>query len=79
MPKFKFFKLVNRYDPRLKMLRLFRIIWTKGEWGKGGYDAKLSVALKPAIFRFHREHGAWLLTLCGVRLHYQKSFSMGMC
>jgi hypothetical protein len=79
MPKFKLFKWVNVYDPSLTMFRVCRLVWTRGKWGEGGYDACLSLALRPALFSFHREYEAWLLTICGVRLHYKRSYSMGMC
>lgn len=69
------FKWVGRLDARLKMLRLFRVMWTRGKVGMpgGGYSAKFSVALRPSLLSFHREFDEWLLTILGVRLHFQKS------
>ena len=54
------FANVMRYDPSLKMVRLFRVEWYTGRYGEGGYATRFSVALRPAIFSFHREHEAWL-------------------
>jgi hypothetical protein len=69
-------KLVGRWSPPERMLRLARVIWSVGEGpGMGrGYSAKLSVALRPSLLAFRRECDGWLLTVCGLRLHYQRSY-----
>ena len=67
---------VMRYDRTLKMVRLLRLEWYTGTYGKGGYATKFSVALRPSLFSFHREHEAWLCTILGVRLHYQRNYGV---
>lgn len=67
------FKAVFRRDGY--MVRLFRVMWTRGIVGDGdGYSAKLSVAVRPTLFRWRSEYSGWLLTLFGVRVHFDKSF-----
>lgn len=66
------FRRVMRFDEIQKHLRLFRIMWERGEVGvpNGGYSAKLSVGLMPKLF--HREDGRW--TILGLRIHYCRSY-----
>jgi hypothetical protein len=67
------FKTVFRRDGL--MVRLFRVMWTRGTVGDGkGYSCKFSVAVRPTLFRWRRELGGWLLTLAGVRLHFDRSY-----
>lgn len=40
------FKWVGRWSPEEKQRRLFRVMWERGEWGQGGYSAKLAVSIK---------------------------------
>lgn len=70
------FAKVMRYDPSLKMVRLLRVEWYTGRYGEGGYATRFSVALRPAIFSFHREHEAWLCTVLGIRLHVQRNYGV---
>lgn len=62
------------------MVRLFRLMWTRGTVGDGkGYSCKLSFAVRPTLFRFRREYGGWLLTLLGVRVHYERDYGGTHC
>lgn len=67
-------KLVLRYDPTNKLLRICRAMWTRGEFGEGGYSAKLSLGLHPVLFRWRREFSGWSLSILFLRLHYMRSF-----
>lgn len=71
-----FIKYVGRWSPQERMLRLARIVWSRGEGpGTGkGYCAKLSLALRPRLLQLHFEQDGWALTLCGVRVHYMRSY-----
>lgn len=66
------FKLVLRFDEIQQHLRLFRVMWERGEvgHGKGGYSAKLAVGLMPRLY--HREGGR--VTILGLRVHYARSY-----
>lgn len=66
------FKRVMRFDEIQGHLRLFRIMWERGEVGQagGGYSAKLAVGLMPKVF--HWDDGR--LTVLGVRVHYCRSY-----
>jgi hypothetical protein len=69
------FKLVFRFDQRSSMLRLFRLLWTKGVVGDGhGYSAKLSLALWPKFFAITRDWHEWAVTIAGVRVHYLRAY-----
>lgn len=69
------FRTVLRRDPSQRMLRLARVVWRRGTVGDGrGYSASLSLALRPALFSWRTEYSGWLLTVAGVRLHYQRSY-----
>ena len=67
-------KTVLRYDPSNRLLRLARLMWQRGSVGNGGYSAKLSVGLRPALFAFHRDWDGWRIIVAGIRVHFQKSF-----
>jgi hypothetical protein len=68
-------RTILRYDRRNRLLRLARVVWQRGIAGDGtGYSSKLSLALRPAAFAWRREWDGWLLTVAGVRLHYQRSY-----
>jgi len=69
------FRRIFRYDPDNRLLRLFRVTWQRGTVGDGkGYSNKLTLGLRPRLFGFRREYGGWLLTLFGLRLHYDRSY-----
>lgn len=69
------FKWVGRLDTRARMLRLFRVMWTRGTVGDGaGYSAKLSLALRLALFGVRREWQAVFVTLLGVRVHFERAY-----
>jgi hypothetical protein len=69
------FKWVGRLDKESRILRLCRLMWTRGMVGDGnGYSVKLSLALRPAFFCFHREWQQFFLTVLGVRVHFQRSY-----
>lgn len=71
-------KWVFRRDTIQGFFRLVRFLWERGEvgFGNGGYSAKLSVALDPAIIRFPQRDANtdWRFTLLGVRVHYCRSY-----
>lgn len=68
-------KWVGRYDPSNRLLRVGRIMWQRGTVGDGqGYSAKLSIGLRPTLFRWHRETNGWLLTAAGVRVHLVRAY-----
>jgi hypothetical protein len=68
------FKRVMTYSDRERMVRLFRLIWERGEVGHGGYSAKFTVGLAPKLLIWRREWDGWLLYLLGVRLHFKRSW-----
>lgn len=66
---------VLRYDDRQRLFRVARAVWQRGVVGDGeGYSASVSLALRPALFLWHRETFGWFLVVAGVRLHYQRSY-----
>lgn len=70
-------KRVLRVDEIQRHIRLFRVMWERGEPGKpgGGYSAKLSVALTPSLLHWGCDSKTdWLLTVLGLRLHYCRSY-----
>jgi hypothetical protein len=75
-----FVKYVGTWSSRERLVRVARIVWRGGPAGScpgqpgGGYTAKLSIGLCPALLSFNREYPGWILTLCGVRLHYDRSY-----
>lgn len=69
------FKTVMRLDTHSKMLRIFRVIWERGQVGDGnGYSAKASLALSPRLFLFALGHWDCVLVLFGVRFHYKRAY-----
>lgn len=68
------FKRVMRYEPAQRKFRLFRLMWTKGVVGKGGYSAKLAVSLWPRLFHFERDFHEWRLTVLGISVHKKLSY-----
>jgi len=73
MAKIKF-KLIETFDPVERKVRLFRLIWKKGEVGKGGYSSFLSLSLLPRLFKFEQDFNEWRLTLLGISLHKKVSY-----
>lgn len=68
-------RFVGRWDSALRILRLARLVWSRGKVGDGnGYSAQLSLALSPRLFKVRCEWQSWMLTLLGVRVHFQCSF-----
>lgn len=69
------FKRVLRYDRRLRMIRLFRLLYEKGERGrKGWYSAKLSLAIWPKLLHWRTDLWEWEFTILGVRVHSLRSY-----
>lgn len=68
------FRLILRYDPPNRLLRLCRWTWRVGTMGRGGYSAKFTVGLRPALFAFARDLDGWRLTIMGIRLHYDRAY-----
>lgn len=66
-------KTVFRRDGSL--FRLLRVTWVRGTVGDGqGYSAKLSFGLRPVLFRWRRELFGWIVIICGLRIHYDRSY-----
>ena len=66
---------VMRYDRYSRIFRVTLVVWECGAVGDGrGYSAKLSIGLRPAILAFRREEDGWIATVCGLRLHYRRSY-----
>jgi hypothetical protein len=69
------FKWVGRVDSTQKILRMFRLMWTRGTVGDGhGYSSKLTMALDWKPFGFHREWCEVFVTLFWLRFHVQRSY-----
>jgi len=74
------YKTINTYDSTTKRLRLGRFLWIRGNVGNGyGYSAMLSLSLTPKLFQWCHDVATnlsreWCLTLCGLRLHYKRSY-----
>jgi hypothetical protein len=62
---------IMRLDPRNKVLRVCSVLWD-GHNEEPGYRARLSVALRPALFSFWRERDGWFLTVAGLRMHFRR-------
>ena len=66
---------IGRWDGCGRVLRLTRVMWERGTVGDGrGYSAKLTLGLRPKLFERGEEGCGWLLTVAGLRLHYQRSY-----
>lgn len=66
-------KRVFRRDGAL--IRLFRLMWTKGRVGDGnGYSCKLTLGLYPCPFSWRSSGDEWFLYLGGLRIHFQRSW-----
>lgn len=69
------FKWVGRIDSTQKILRLFRLMWTRGTVGNGyGYSSKFTLAMSRKPFGFHREFREVFLTIFWLRFHLQRSY-----
>lgn len=74
-------KWIGTWSKRESKLRIARIIWRRGEVGKGGHSSMLSVGIEKRFWR--RQSAAlkiegwfldWRLTICGLALHYERSY-----
>lgn len=69
------FKKVFKLSRHEKKIRLFRVIWCRGLVGSGGYSAKVTVGIVPRFFMFNRTGGDDVrLVVCGVDIHFRKSY-----
>jgi hypothetical protein len=69
------FKWVGTWEERTRVLRLFRVTWTRGTVGDGNsYSAKFSVALRPVLFSVRQEWQSVCVTVLGLRVHFQRSY-----
>lgn len=66
--------MVARYEPGQRKLRLFRVMWSRGVVGKGGYSAKIAVSLWPKLFHFERDFNEWRITVLGISIHRKLSY-----
>jgi hypothetical protein len=83
-PNRAFVKLFVTWSPDERILRLGRCVWQRGRFqfgprGNGAYSAKFSWGLTPRLFAWHRGWHEWLLIVCGVRLHYLRSYGGYLC
>ena len=71
-----FVKLVARADKLARKFRLLRIVWSRrgGPFGGKGWSSKLAVNLRPRILSLHHSPDDYRMTVCGVELHYARSF-----
>ena len=69
-------KRVLRFDEIQRHFRLFRVLWQRGTVGDGsGYSVKLSFALTPKLFLWHRDARTdRLCVFLGIRVHYVRSY-----
>lgn len=68
-------KSVITYEPTQRKVRLFRVMWERGEVGNGhGYSAKIAVSLCPRLFQFERDFNEWRVTVLGVSVHKKLSY-----
>jgi hypothetical protein len=71
-------KSVFRWSPHERLYRIGRIIWRRGKGpGHGAprnYDAQLTLALCPTLFRWESRSDCWFLRLLGIRIHYERSY-----
>lgn len=68
-------KKVMRFDEIQGHFRLFRVMWETGTVGDGtGYSNMVSVAIQPKLFGFDRSGRAWMLVVCGLRIHKKISY-----
>jgi hypothetical protein len=68
-------KRVCRWDSAARLYRVGRLTYDRGDVGDGeGYSVKVSLGLTPKFLRYRRELFGWILTVCGVRLHYRRSY-----
>lgn len=69
------FKRVMRRDGIQGHFRLFRAMWETGNVGDGdGHSNMVSVAAQPKLFGFERHGYAWMVIICGLRIHRKRSF-----
>ena len=71
-------KLVGRYDPCNKILRLFRIYWhSKNSYNSGLHwkSKKMSLALWKKWYHIQIKEDNVMICFLGVRVHYMKSYS----
>ncbi len=72
-------KPVLRWDKTAKLFRVGRLMWERGTVGDGkGYSGKLSFALwlsKHGLCRCWKEEGRdWIVSILGLRFHYERSY-----
>lgn len=73
------FKRVLRIDEIQRHLRLFRVMWERGQPGMfhgSGYSVKLAFGLWPRLLSFEHDRGSssYLFTVPGLRIHYCRSY-----
>lgn len=67
-------KPVFRFDSSQCKLRLFRLLWSRGQLGHGGYSAKLSVSLVPKLIGLRLSIFGWRFTIAGIQLHHLRAY-----
>ncbi len=72
-------KRIFRFDPGERKFRLFRFLWKNEKSGKVGmssvgYSGKISVAIRPVWFRRQKEFHSYRLVICGIDIHYKRSY-----
>ena len=74
------FRRIMRWDPTLRKLRMFRVVWQRGEWGmktpSGScipYSFALTVGLRPALFSYNRTWDQTRVTVLGIAINHHRS------
>ncbi len=74
------FRRIMRWDSTLRKLRMFRVVWQRGEWGMKTpsgrcipYSFALTIGLRPALFSYRRESDQLRMTTLGVAVNYHWS------
>lgn len=74
------FRWVWRYDAMQRKLRIGRLTWLRGEWGRFDaegrcipYSFTLTLAVRPALFSWRRELDQLRMTLLGLAVGYHRS------
>lgn len=63
------------YSPEEAKVRVLRVVWTRGKVGDGaGYCSKLTFNIVNRIVGFERGFHSWRFTLCGLQMHYDRSY-----
>lgn len=68
------FRLILRWDDYQKKYRVFELAWCRGVYAKGGYTAKLTLAICPRILGFKGSSQEWWFSFLGAQWHYRRYY-----